>query len=286
MTPTTAPVETTRPAPSVAPEQFLAADLVITEMAEAGAARALDRSAVEVLVLSMMAGGFITVGALFSVLLAAGTANEGLVRLLEGFGFSVGFFLVIMTGALLFTEVNVEMPAALLHGGPGRLGSAIAKLWLLAAAGNLLGAFLIGWAINMAEVFSPQVTELLTEVVASKMRYASIGGAGGWWQAVLSGVLANWLVGMAAFVATMGRTVLGRYIPIFLIVSAFVATGVMHSPANMAYFSLAHPLGIGPSWPVAFGWSILPAALGNILGAFFLVALPFWVLRRSQESHD
>lgn len=264
--------------------QFLAPELVMTEMAEVGARRAMRRSPIEILVLSMLAGGFITVGALFSVLIAVGTTNEGLKRLLEGFGFSVGFFLVIITGALLFTEANVEMPATLFGGGWRTHGSRVVRLWFLAAIGNMIGAFVVGLAITTAENYSPGTETLLTEIVESKVRYRGIGGVEGWLQAVLSGVLANWLVGMAAFVAVMGRTIVGKYLPVFLIVTAFVASGFLHSPANMAYFSLAGPEGIGPGWGPAFGWSILPAAIGNILGAFFLVALPFWYLSSRRPS--
>jgi formate/nitrite transporter len=264
--------------------QFLAPELVITEMAEVGARRAMGRSPGEVLLLSIIAGGFITIGALFSTLIATGTTNEGTQRLLEGFGFSVGFFLVIMTGTLLFTEVNVEMPATLLGCDWRELGSRVARLWVLAGVGNLIGAVLAGLAITTAETFSPGFHELLEEIVASKMRYREVGGVEGFSQAVLSGVLGNWLVGMAAFLAVMGRTIIGKYIPVFLLVTAFVASGFLHSPANMAYFSLAVPEGIGPGWAQALQWSILPAALGNIIGAFFLVALPFWYLsRRSRQ---
>ena len=94
--------------------QHLAPDVVLVEMAEAGAKRAMSLSSLQVLILSMLAGGFITIGALFSTLIATGTDNEGVKRLLEGFGFSVGFFLVVLSGALLFTEVNVELPATML----------------------------------------------------------------------------------------------------------------------------------------------------------------------------
>jgi len=110
------------------------------------------------------------------------------------------------------------------------------------------------------------------------MRYRAVGGPGGWIRAVLSDALGNWLVGMAAFLAVMGRTIIGKYVPVVLAVSAFVAGGLMHSPADMAFFSLATPDGIGPGWGPALAWSIAPAALGNILGAFFLVALPFWLV--------
>jgi len=115
------------------------------------------------------------------------------------------------------------------------------------------------------------------------MRYRDVGGVDGWFRAVLSGVLGNWLVGMAAFLAVMGRTIIGKYIPVLLTVSAFVAAGFMHSPANMAFFSLATPEGLGPGWGPALVWSIAPAALGNILGAFFLVALPFWLVNTRRD---
>ena len=93
----------------------------------------------------------------------------------------------------------------------------------------------------------------------------------------MSGIVANWLVGMAAFLATMGRTIIGKYIPVLIRVMAFVAGGFLHAPANMAYLSLSQPLGHGPGWGDGLLWSVLPAAIGNIIGAFFLVALPFYI---------
>ncbi|MEX2625423.1 MAG: formate/nitrite transporter family protein [Ilumatobacteraceae bacterium] len=263
--------------------QFLAPDLVLLEMAEVGAQRAARRTVPEVVVLSMLAGGFITIGALFATLLATGTSNEGVQRLLEGFGFSAGFFIVVLSGALLFTEVNVEMPATLLQGDARTLASRVGRLWVLAALGNLAGAFVVGLAVHVSQSYSAAFDELLGEIVDSKMRFRDIGGADGWFRAVLSGVLGNWLVGMAAFLAVMGRTIIGKYIPVLLTVSAFVAAGFMHSPANMAYAALATPEGIGPGWGAALAWSIAPAAVGNILGAFFLVALPFWLVNTRQE---
>jgi len=191
---------------------------------------------------------------------------------------------VVLSGALLFTEVNVEMPATLLRCDARTLASRVGRLWVLAALGNLAGAFVLGYAVHVSQSYSPAFDELLGEIVDSKMRYREIGGANGWFRAVVSGVLGNWLVGMAAFLAVMGRTIIGKYIPVLLTVSAFVAAGFMHSPANMAFVSLATPEGIGPGWGAALAWSIAPAAIGNILGAFFLVALPFWLVNTRREQ--
>jgi len=68
----------------------------------------------KVLILSVMGGTFITFGALFSILISAGVEITGMVLLLQGFGFSVGFFMVILSGSLLFSETNVVLPASFL----------------------------------------------------------------------------------------------------------------------------------------------------------------------------
>jgi formate/nitrite transporter FocA (FNT family) len=97
-----------------------------------------------------------------------------------------------------------------------------------------------------------------------------------WLRIVVSGMLGNGLIGMAAFVATMANTLIGKYVPVFLVVTLFVAANLQHSPANMGYFSLSIAVGGGPGWDAAFLWNIIPAGTGNILGGALLVALPFW----------
>ncbi|MGB3737066.1 MAG: formate/nitrite transporter family protein [Ilumatobacter sp.] len=274
--------------------QYIAPEDVLFEMAEAGSERACSLRVSQVLILSVLAGGFISIGALFSTLIATGTENEGVKRLLEGFGFSVGFFLVVLSGALLFTEANVELPATLLGhrrkvSGGATLRNAVLKLWLLAAIGNMVGAFVLGQVIVSVSDYGTGFEELIGEVVDTKMRFRDVGGAEGFFKAVLSGVVANWLVGMAAFLATMGRTVIGKYIPVLVTVMAFVAGGFLHSPANMAYLSIIQPLGNGPGWGEGLLWAVLPAAIGNIIGAFFLVALPFSIVSSRRDAgrvHD
>ena len=244
--------------------QFLAPELVMVEMAEVGARRAMQRTPVEVLVLSILAGGFITIGALFSTVIAAGTTNEGVKRILEGFGFSVGFFLVVLSGAMLFTEVNVEMPATLFGSG-WRATRALAPLTLGAGCarqhdrsrGCRPGRH------DRGDLLARRSANSWVRSCPRRCATRTSGGIEGWSKAVLSGVLGNWLVGMAAFLAVMGRTIIGKYIPVFLVVTAFVASGFLHSPANMAYFSLANPVGIGPSWGAALEVEHPPRGCGQ-----------------------
>lgn len=84
----------------------------------------------------------------------------------------------------------------------------------------------------------------------------------------------------------MGRSVIGKYVPVFLAVTLFVAANFQHSPANMGFFSLVMPTGRGPGWGAALGWSIVPAGIGNMVGGAFLVALPFWFALRPAQRRS
>jgi len=264
--------------------RFLDVHNVISEMSKETWKNIQGFTFLKALTLSIMAGAFITFGALFSVLISAGVKTTGLVLLLQGFGFSVGFFMVILSGALLFTETNVVLPASLLHCTTKQLALGALKFWFVAILGNIIGAYIAGQLIHYAQQYPPDVMEGLSHIIEKKMYYYRGHDAHHWFQAVVSGMFGNWLVGMAAVFALMGKTIIGKYLPIFLAVSLFVAANFQHSPANMGYFSLIMPTGNGPGWENAILWNLIPAAIGNILGGTFLVALPFWYALSSHRK--
>lgn len=233
-------------------------------------------SVTRLFILAVLAGAFITFGALFSVLISAGVETVGTKLLLQGFGFSVGFFIVIMTGALLFSETNVVLPSSILNCTNKELILNVLKFWVVTIVGNVTGALVVGWVIHFAHVYPDEVQAELFHIIEKKMHYAEAGTTISWLKAVVSGMFGNMLVGIAAVLALMGRTIIGKYIPIFLAVSLFVAANFQHSPANMGYFSIAIPMGQGTLWGDAILWNLLPAALGNILGGALLVALPLY----------
>ncbi|MFO8076417.1 MAG: formate/nitrite transporter family protein [Egibacteraceae bacterium] len=265
--------------------QHVDAPRVVAGMAAAGHGRVVELDPPRIVVLALLGGGFITSGALLSALLGTGLEPTGVRALVEGFAFSVGFFFVVLSEAVLFTEANVVLPATLLD--DRRIWLRVLRFWALAWLGNLVGAWLFGTLISLAQDYPPEVLATLGEIVDGKLAYRDVGGAQGWWRLVLSGVLANWLVGMAAFFAFMGRTIIGKYLPVLLAVTLFVAAGFQHSPANMGFVALHIASGGDLDWATALGWSIVPAGIGNMLGAALLVALPYWYVfqRPLQRAH-
>jgi formate/nitrite transporter FocA (FNT family) len=219
--------------------QYLSAQEVLPKM-RAESEFYLSRSEAQILVLAFAGGAFVTLGALFSLLLSNGVDAAGPQMLLQGLGFSAGFFMIILSRAALFTEANVLMPARALQTTPMGLPMAALRFWGLAALGNLLGAYVTGAVIGFAQVYPQGVTDMLSYTVAKKMAYMTDGGTAlDWFRIVVSGMLGNGMIGMAAFFAIMANTLIGKYVPIFLVVSLFVAGNLQHSPANMGYFSLS-----------------------------------------------
>jgi formate transporter len=254
--------------------QYLDASRVVAGMAVFGRGRVTELTVPRIVVLALLGGGFITTGALFSVLLGTGIEPVGARKLIEGFAFSAGFFFIVLSEAVLFTEANVVLPATLLS--DRRIWPKVLRFWALAWLGNLAGAWLFGNLIAVAQLYPAEVLGSLSETVDGKLAYRQLGGAANWWRLVLSGILANWLVGMAAFFAFMGRTIIGKYIPVLLAVMLFVAAGFQHSPANMGFFALFIAHGGDLDWVTALGWNIIPAGIGNVIGAALLVAIPYW----------
>jgi formate/nitrite transporter FocA (FNT family) len=264
--------------------EYLKAEYV-SELLAAEGHEHLDLSVGRAAVSALLAGAFVTFGALLSILVSAGVETEGPRLLLQGLAFAVGYYFVALAGAALFTEANVSLPDVLLQRNkPHRH---LARFWTLTFVFNFLGAFIVGWMIHLAQNYSSDVTTVLEEVVAAKMGYMERGGAEDWFAVVLSAMLANWLVGLAFFFATMAQNVWSKFVPLALAVLLFEAANFQHSPANMAYFSLIMPGGDGPGWVDAALWNIAPAALGNVLGGALFVAVPFWyVLRKTKDGES
>jgi formate/nitrite transporter FocA (FNT family) len=231
---------------------------------------------------ALLAGAFVTFGALLSILIPAGVETEGLKLLLQGLAFAVGYYFVALAGVALFTEANISLPDVLLERNKPHVH--LTRFWAMTFVFNFVGAFAVGWMIYFAQDYSPEVVKLLEEIVATKMTYMEKGGVDGALSLVLSAMLANWMVGLAFFFATMAQNVWSKFVPLAFAVLLFEAANFQHSPANMAYFSLIMPGEGGPGWGDAIWWNILPAAVGNILGGALFVAIPFWYVVRKRST--
>ena len=178
--------------------------------------------------------------------------------------FGVGLMIIVFTRTELFTSNCFYVAVSTWAGKTTRLGAlrVLATSWL----GNLAGALLLGMLLHGAGTFGAlgESHALFT----GALHKTELAAAPLFWR----GVLANFVVCLAIWVALQLREELARLVAIVLVVFVFLYLGFEHSIANMGTFCFSL-LGNGPA---TFGGTLRNLALstlGNLAGGAVLVGL-------------
>jgi formate transporter len=223
-------------------------------------------------VLSVLAGAFVSLGALFFTVVVTGSRlGFGVTRLVGGICFSLGLILVVVAGAELFTGNNLLAMA-----WASRLirTREVLRNWLIAYTGNVIGCLgtvlFVVWA-GMGSFGGGAVGETAIQIAAGKAGL-TLG------QAFARGLLCNALVCLAVWLAMGGRSVADKILAIIFPITAFVAIGFEHSIANWFFLPFGMALDTQGIVPLAGVMTNLAAVTaGNIAGGTLLVAAVYWV---------
>ena len=238
--------------------------------------------------LSILAGAFISLGAMFStVVTAGGGMAPGVSRLLGGLSFSLGLVLVVVGGAELFTGNTLIVMAAASR--RVRVGTVI-RHWIVVYLGNFAGAV----ATALLVFWSGQYRSGGGAVGVRAMDIAAAKTSLGTVEAIALGVLANALVCLAVWLSFSARSLTDKVFAVVFPVTAFVAAGFEHSIANMYFIPEAifiRAWGADRFWDAAHTTSdrysgvdlrgfllgnLLPVTVGNLVGGGLLVGLVYW----------
>jgi formate/nitrite transporter len=250
------------------PEQF------VENYAAAGAKKA-QMPLLKMLLLSILAGAFIALGALVANTATHTFTNAALAKTLSGLLFPFGLFMVVLTGSELFTG-NCLMSISLLSKKAG-LGGVLRNL-VVVYIGNFIGAILIAALsayFGQFELSGGQLAVYTIKIAAAKS--ALLFG-----NAFVLAIFCNLLVCIGVMCALSAKDVAGRAIGSFMPVCFFVIAGFEHCVANMYYIpaglfaagmdkyaALAVDAGLDTSaltWSNFFSANLLPVTLGNIVG--------------------
>lgn len=227
------------------------------------------------LVLAVMSGAFISLGATFMLVVKSdATLPFAATQLLGGLAFTLGLFLVLAAGAELFTG-NCLMVMGPLSGrfSWGKLLSS----WLVVLAGNLAGALLASAAMLAAGVASANGGALGEAAIAVAEGKVALG----WGTAFVRGVLCNMLVCLAVWVGHSASSVTDKFFSALLPVMGFMAAGFEHCVANMFFLPYAMMLqatGVASGSVDLAGvlHNLSAATLGNLVGGVVLVGASYW----------
>jgi formate transporter len=228
-----------------------------------------------VAVLAFMAGAYIALGSLLATVVAGGSSagflsnDPGIVSALAGMVFPVGLMLVVVTGASLFTGNCMYMAAALFS----------RKVTIY----DVLRNWFLSWTFNFfGAVFVMYFLAYLPDITASGPAHNWIKALAiykielGWGRVFLRGIGANWLVCAALYFAISADTMAGKINALWWPVFTFVSLKYEHSIADMAFVTLGIMEGADKTFWEFLWYNLLPATLGNIVGAVLLIVVVQW----------
>lgn len=253
-----------------------------TQIAERVATTGVAKARLPVLpmlILGVLAGAFIGLGALYFVIVRSDPAlSFALKQVLGGMAFALGLILVIVAGAELFTGNNLLVMAW----ADRKISSyELLRSWMIVCSGNFIGALGLALLVFLSrhpEINGGAIGREYLAIAAAKVSMP-------FWTAFFRGVLCNALVCLAVWMALAGRSVVDKVVAIVVPISAFVAAGFEHSVANMYLIPMAMLLQDfgGMDAAPAITWSgflhnLLPVLLGNIIGGSVLVGLVYHLI--------
>ena len=246
----------------------------------------------KMLLLGFLAGGFIAFAAegsnmaAFNLFMNADT--YGLGKALAGAIFGAGLIFVIVAGGELFTG-NVLISVSVMHKQVAF--AQMLKNWFFVYIGNFIGSVVIAWMMNKSGLFASGASGL--GVVTMKIASYKVGLSFG--KAFFLGVMCNWLVCLAVWMAWGAKDIPGKVLVIFFPIWLFVTSGFEHSIANMYYIpagiiakgnqamvdaALSHGMTAemlnALNWKTCLVNNLLPVTLGNIIGGGVFVACIYW----------
>lgn len=280
----------------------------------AGKAKA-ELPILKMFLLGILAGAYIGFGANLATkigsmdtLLPGGTPGG---QFLFGAVFSVGLMLVVIAGAELFTGNNMACFISAMNGQAKWSGLAVN--WVVVFAANFVGSVLLVYIVFWGGYWGQ--TDAAGALTLTAMGSKALAIAKGklaltWGQAFCRGILCNWLVCLAVWMAFAAKDIVGKIFAIFFPIMAFVASGFEHSVANMFFIPMgitianANPdvvaaatkldaktgemvslFNMTPDQVTQFfsyanflNSNLVPVTLGNIVGGAIFVGAIYWVI--------
>jgi len=255
----------------------------------------VQASVLKLTILGIFAGVYIGFGAQLAIMVThdmAGFLGVGMAKLLGGAVFSVGLMLVVIAGAELFTGNNLIFLSVLdRQVGVGKWLRNWTIVFFANFAGSLLLVLLMYWS-GLWKTNGNLVGATALSIANTKVNLTFLQG-------FARGILCNWLVCLAVWMAVSAGTVIGKVFAIFFPIMAFVASGFEHSVANMFFIPMGLALKGQTAIVTAAGltdklahltvggmvMNLIPVTLGNIIGGAFFVATLYWMVYIRKEKN-
>jgi formate/nitrite transporter FocA (FNT family) len=250
-------------------EKKMAADhaappaMVIHELLRGEGEEGLKRPAAALLWSGFAAGLSMGFSFLTLALIRGGLPDEPWRRLVDSFGYSVGFLIVILGRQQLFTETTVTAVLPLLIRRDMATFVSVLRFWALVLAANLVGALVFAVLIAQRGLFPDPVYQALLDT-----GHEAISGA--FVPTLVKSVLAGWLIALMVWLLPSARS--ARILVILVLTYVVAVGGFSHTVAGTIDAAFMVFSGNAGAEGFFIGFFI-PTLIGNAIGGIALVAL-------------
>ena len=220
------------------------------------------------IIMGILAGVYIAFGAGLATKMFALVGDTGVGILIGASGFSVGLMLVVIAGAELFTGNNLMLMSVL--DGKAKMSDMLVK-WVIVYFANFVGSLLLVFIMWQSGLVSGKIADKAIKIAESKVALSFMA-------AMMRGILCNWLVCLAVWLAVASHDVIGKIFACFFPIMAFVASGFEHSIANMYFIPMGMILSPDTVSMGGFMGNLIPVTIGNIIGGAGFVSIVYWLV--------
>ncbi|MDF2786305.1 MAG: rane protein [Pantoea eucrina] len=196
--------------------------------------------------------------------------------LLENFGYTFGFVIVILARQQLFTENTVTAVLPVMHKPTGSNFMLLLRLWGLVLLGNLIGTGLAALAFNYMPIFDGATRQAFT-AISEKVMENTPG------EMFANAVISGWIIATMVWMIPHAEN---AKLLIIIMMTWLVALGdlahIVVGSVEVLYLVFA---GTVP-WQEFFWPFALPTLLGNITGGTLIFALISHAQIRNDMSEE
>jgi nitrite transporter NirC len=213
---------------------------------------------------SVLAGMYLSIVVLVYWTLINDLSGSPFSKVIASAFFGVGLSVIVFTNSELFTSNNMYL--AISSTARRTTWRQAAWLWLICWVGNLTGALVLSLLLLGAGVLADMPVDHALNLGALHKAHQTASVI------FFKGILANWVVCLAVWVALRVKEDFTKMIVIILVVFIFLYLGFEHSIANMGTFAMSM-LGNGKLEMSDALFNLFFSTAGNIVGGAVMVGI-------------
>ena len=184
-------------------------------------------------------------------------------KLVTGFGYTLGFLIVVLGRQQLFTESTLTAILPLLTRRDRKTFFCVARLWFFVFVFNIMGTFGFAWLISHGGLFDDAVVRALHALAADAVKDEFV-------PMMIKAILAGWLIALMVWlIPGAGQARLWLVVIITYVVAIAQFSHIIAGSVESAYNVFDGHLSVGQY----FTRFMIPTLIGNCIGGVSLVAV-------------